>query len=255
MTAAAAARFGLRCTLLLQGSAPDVRTGNLLLDELLGAEVVWTPGTDFDGAERAMHEHAETVRAAGGRPYVIPTGGSTALGSLGLADSAREALARRPDTDLFVVACGSGGTQAGLALGAGSHERVLGFRVAVQPDLAERVGAIATAAAELAGIAAPAGRVRLDGSQLGPGYGKGTGACFEAIALTARCEGIVLDPVYTGKAMAGLIAACRSGVVGRHDVIVFVHTGGLPGLLSFTHATWASEWLDSDVVLNHSSQA
>lgn len=246
MTAAAAARLGLGCTLLLQGAPPAIRTGNLLLDGLLGADVVWTPGMDFDAAERAMSVHAARLQARGETPYVIPTGGSTPLGSLGMANSAVEALDERPDIDLFVVACGSGGTQAGLAVGAGSHDRVLGFRVAVQPDLGDRVGSIAAGAAALMGVEPPRGSVQLDAGQLGPGYGRGTAACFEAIALTARHEGVILDPVYTGKAMAGLIAAVRDGRIQRDDVVVFVHTGGMPGLLSDVHASWASQHLDAD---------
>jgi D-cysteine desulfhydrase len=244
MTAAATARLELSCTLLLQGTRPDVASGNLLLDSLLGAHVVWTPGTDFEGAQAAMEERAAQLRASGARPYVIPIGCSTWLGALGMADSAREALAERPDVDLFVVACGSGGTQAGLAVGAGSHERVLGFRVAMQPDLGKRVATLAAGAAHLANRPAPTGQVRLDPSQLGPGYGRGTPECFAAITLAARTEGLILDPVYTGKAMAGLIAACRSGVIGRDDVVVFVHTGGMPGLLSENHAAWASALLE-----------
>lgn len=243
ITAAAAARMGLACTVMLQGSASDAPTGNLLLDQLLGARVVWMPAADFAASELAMDDYAQQLRAEGATPYVIPIGGSTPLGALGFIDAARETLAQRPDTSLFVVACGSGGTHAGLAAGAGSHDRILGFRVTAQPDLPDRVSAIATTAAALAGIPAPLGQVRLDDSQLGPGYGKGTDACFDAISLAARTEGILLDPVYTGKALAGLIAACHSGRIGRDDVVVFVHTGGLPGLLSGDHSAWVAAQL------------
>jgi D-cysteine desulfhydrase len=245
MTAAAAARLGMGCSLLLQGAPPAAGTGNLLLDRLFGAEIVWTPGMDFDAAEIVMHEHAAELARDGHRPYVVPTGGSTALGSLGMADSMREVLDELPSCELVVVATGSGGTHAGLALGAGGHDRVLGFRVAVQADLAERVAAIAAASARRVGCATPSGEVHLDNSQLGSGYGRGTPECFEAIALTARTEGIVLDPVYTGKAMAGLIAQTRDGRIPANAVVVFLHTGGMPGLLSDVHASWLSRELEA----------
>jgi D-cysteine desulfhydrase len=243
MTAAAAARLGLGCTLLIQGRPDPVPSGNLLLDVLLGARIEYVPPSDFDGAEAQMAMVAARLEEAGQQPYVVATGGSTPLGALGMADSAREVLAERPDVDLLVVATGSAGTQAGLAVGMGSHARVLGFRVAMQHDLADRAASIAAGAADLAGVPAPEGEVRLDASQLGPGYGQGTEACLEALALVARTEGLVLDPVYTGKAMAGLIAAVRTGAIDPDEVVTFVHTGGMPGLLSTSQAAWAARGL------------
>ena len=250
MTAAAAAKLGLGCTLLVQGRPDAAPSGNLLLDALLGARIEFVPSTDFDGAERQMQACARRLEEAGERPYVIPTGGSTPLGSWGMADSAREVMVARPDTDLLVVATGSSGTQAGLAVGMGSFDKVLGFRVAMQPDLAERVASIARASSALGGVRAPTGDVRLDSTFLGPGYGQGTPECLEAIRLVAATEGIVLDPVYTGKAMAGLIAGVRSGSIARTEVVVFVHTGGLPGLLATNQAAWAADGLKRDSSLS-----
>ncbi len=243
MTAAAAARLGLGCTLLLQGRPEIALSGNLLLDMVFGANVEFVAPTDFDGAEAQMLECARRLEVAGEKPYVIPTGGSTPLGSWGMADSAREVLDARPDTDLLVVATGSSGTQAGLALGMGSFDKVLGVRVAMQPDLAQRVESIARAAAALVGAPSPSGRVRLESGFLGPGYAQGTPECLDAIRMVGATEGIVLDPVYTGKAMAGLIAGVRSGAIARDDIVVFVHTGGLPGLLASDQAAWVSESL------------
>jgi D-cysteine desulfhydrase family pyridoxal phosphate-dependent enzyme len=239
-TAAAAARFGLGCVLVLDGEPPASVSGNLLLDQLLGAEVVFHPVASNEELELMLEQTAAEQRAAGRRPYVIPVGASTPLGALGYVRAVDELFLQCADLvvepTVVVVATGSAGTHAGLVAGFGDHARVLGVRVGTRENLADRVDALAAAAAEIAGRDVPRGNAWLDDGQLGEGYGAHTDACIEAMSLAARTEGLILDPVYTGKALAGLVAACRDGRIARDDVVVFCHTGGAPGLLSDGHA-------------------
>jgi len=178
------------------------------------------------------------LRAGGRRPYAIPIGGSTPIGALGYARCAQEIMQQQPDTELIVLANGSGGTQAGLAAGLGDHARVLGFDVGARPDLAAWVTELAAQTAELAGLPAPRGTAQLDFDHVGAFYAAHTDECRDAMRAAAQLEGLILDPVYTGKAMAGLMAIARAGRLPRAGSIVFVHTGGLPGLFTADHATW-----------------
>lgn len=243
LTAAAARLAGLDATLVLTTSPehPPVQ-GNLLLDRLLGADIrLIPPSRDVDAA---MEEIAATLRAAGERPYVIPVGGSNAIGALGYVAATLEivgqlvALGEAPRW--LYYANGSRGTQAGLALGAGIFSAPYGVRgVAVSAgDATKRLRAvqIANEAAARLGLAARATDADLpnDDSQIGPGYGIATPACLEAITLLARHEAIFLDPVYSAKAMAGLIADIRAGALPADEPVVFLHTGGTPAL--FAHA-------------------
>jgi D-cysteine desulfhydrase len=241
LTAASANRLGLDCHLVLAGDRPDVATGNVLLDELLGAPVEWAGGLDYYPLEEAILVAAERLRAEGRRPYAIPVGGASAVGTLGYARTALELEEQLPDVDVVVVADGSGGTHAGLVAGLGDHARVLGVDVGTRPDLRTAVPALASEVAELAGLPAPVGEVRLDVERIGPGYGAPTEACREALDLMARLEGVVLDPVYTGKAMAGLIAAVRSGEITEGEQVLFVHTGGTPAIFASSYASWVRD--------------
>jgi D-cysteine desulfhydrase len=209
LTAAAAARLGLRCVLVL-GGPPQPPRGNLLLDDLAGARVVWA-------GDRPL---AEAVAQAAGDAFVIPLGGSSPVSIEGYAACGRELRAQVPDFDAVVVALGSGGTMAGLVKELGP-DRVVGVDTGAVPD------PHATVYALLGGAVAPTD-LRIDGDQVGAGYPTLTEAVRGALALAARTEGIFLDPTYTGRAMASLIAR-------RHgERVVFLHTGGLPGL--FGHA-------------------
>ena len=212
LTAAAAARLGLRCVLVLAGREPMTPRGNLLLDQLAGAEIVWT-GT----------EPPATVASAeaGARPgsYLIPFGGSAPASVPAYVDCARELTAQVPEFDCVVVAVGSGGTMAGLVRELGP-ERVLGVDTGAVPDPYAAVG-------DLLGER-PA--LTIDRSQIGPGYATVTEPVREALKLAARTEGIFLDPTYTGRALAGLIARTAPVGLKREGRMVFLHTGGLPGL-------------------------
>ncbi len=243
MTAAAARIAGLEVTLVLTAphDAPSVQ-GNLLLDRLLGAEVQLIPTGDDEQA--AMEALAATLRARGERPYVIPVGGSNAIGVFGYVAATLELVgqlvAQGEAPRWLYYANGSRGTQAGLALGAKIYGASYGVRgIAVSGgDEAKRVRAlqIADEAAALLGTTVRVTDADLpnDDGQIGPGYGIATPACLEAIALLARYEAIFLDPVYSAKAMAGLIADIRAGALDPDEPVVFLHTGGTPAL--FAHA-------------------
>jgi len=196
---------------------------------------------DYGGIERAITIACERVAAEGHRPYGMPIGGASAVGALGYVRGASELAAQAVEQagglGLVATADGSGGTHAGLVAGLGDHALVLGIDVGARRDLEAYVSAKATETAALAGLDGPRGTVRIDPRHSGPFYGSFTDGCREAMVLAARLEGLVLDPVYTGKAMAGLVAACREGTVPDAPV-VFLHTGGLPALFAEGAPAW-----------------
>ncbi|WP_432571741.1 pyridoxal-phosphate dependent enzyme [Kineococcus sp. SYSU DK005] len=236
LTAAAAARLGIGAVLVLEGAAPAQRGGNLLLDELLGARVVWAGDVGAEELAARVEQEAWALRAAGTPAQVVPFGGSSVLGARGYAHAGAELLQQVPDLETVVVAVGSGGTMAGLvhALGA---QRVLGVDTGAIADPHERVRALAAGLAREDGAAQP-GELRLRRDQVGRGYGALTPAVRAALSLVARSEGVVLDPVYTGRAAAGLVAAVAEGEVRCGQRTVLLHSGGLPGL--FGHPDAAS---------------
>ncbi|MGW2027352.1 D-cysteine desulfhydrase family protein [Streptomyces decoyicus] len=230
LTAAAGARLGLDVVLVLAGSADSSASGNLALDGLFGATVVWAG--EVRGAELAAVAERVTaqLRRRGAVPALIPFGGSSPLGAYGYAECGRELLGQAPDLDTVVVALGSGGTMAGLVDALGPA-RVLGVHCGAVDDPAGTVTGL-VAGLSGAALAPEALRLRLD--QVGAGYGTLTDASMDALTLAGRTEGIVLDPVYTGRALAGLRAAVQDGTVAPGERTVFLHSGGLPGL--FGHA-------------------
>ena len=246
-TAAAAAKLGLDCTLLLEqrvtGFGEDYEeSGNVLLDRLFGAEIAGRlpAGTDMAAALDAL---AAELRGKGRKPYVIPGGGSNPVGALGYVNCALELLQQSFDAGLrldhIIIATGSAGTQAGLVVGlvgANSGIPLTGISVrAPQARQEENVHRLAQATAELVGLSAPIPRAAVvaDDNYVGAGYGLPTAEMIEAVTLTARHEGILLDPVYTGKGMAGLIGLVRAGRFGRNENVLFIHTGGSVGLFGY----------------------
>jgi D-cysteine desulfhydrase family pyridoxal phosphate-dependent enzyme len=237
ITAAAAARAGLDCILVLSGGEPAADTGNLALDRLFGARLRFVPTRAERGA--TLDELAAELRAAGRRPYVIPLGGSTPLGALGYVEAARElagqlaALGLAPTAPLTIVhGSSSGGTQAGLVVGcraAGLPARVIGVSAdETRTDLAAMGAAIAGPLAGRLGLASPpAGAIEVLDEFVGEGYGIPTPASAEATRLFARLEGIPLDPTYSAKAAAGLIDLVRRGAFARDEPVCFWHTGGM----------------------------
>jgi D-cysteine desulfhydrase family pyridoxal phosphate-dependent enzyme len=251
MTVAAARLVGLDASLVLTtvDDAPPVQ-GNLLLDRIMGADIHFVPsGTNED---EAMATLADTLRARGERPYVIPVGGSNAIGTLGYVAATLELLGQMHEQGLAPAALyyanGSRGTQAGLVLGAqifGAPYAVKGVAVSAGDDVKrQRAVRIANEAADLLGSSlrlTPEDLTNDDG-QIGPGYGLSTPACLEAIALLARHEAIFLDPVYSAKAMAGLIGDIRAGQFAPTATVLFLHTGGTPAL--FAHAAALAAAID-----------
>jgi L-cysteate sulfo-lyase len=245
-TAAVAGKLGLKCTALLehrvQTNEPDyLSNGNVLLDRIMGIEIEYRGGgTDM---QAAIEEVGERLKSAGARPYVIPGGGSNPTGALGYANVALELLAQANGQglriDRVVHATGSAGTQAGLVAGLtalNSGIRVLGIGVRLPRDRQEaNVHKLAEATARKLDLKQPIPRdaVEANCDYVGEGYGIPTEGMAEAVKLVARLEGIFLDPVYSGKGMAGLIDLIRKGAFGKDENVVFLHTGGQVGLFGY----------------------
>lgn len=241
-TAAAAAHFGLGCSLILRGKEPGDVTGNLLLNRLFGAHIYWT---DVKDCNQAINDVMGELKAMGRRPYFIPLGGSNVIGATGYVLAMGELMQQLEEShtnvDFIVFASSSGGTHAGLVLGAhvyGFRGRILGISVDSPADeLSTQVAALATATATHLGLGtlSLADRVDANDDYLGDGYAQVGEAEREAIQLTAQLEGILLDPVYTGRAMGGLIDLIRWGAFTRRQTVLFWHTGGTAALPAFAH--------------------
>ncbi len=250
VAAAAAAKLGMQAHVQLEQRVPGMdetyhTSGNVLLDDLLGAVRHDYPvGEDEAGADRALQELAEELRGAGRRPYVIPLGpGHPPTGSLGYVAAAIELVEQMPDLSerlgAIVVASGSAMTHAGLLYGLralGQSVPVLGICVRRAASLQQgRVEQKCAELAELMGMPAfvEPGDVQVFDETLAPGYGQLNDEVFEAISMTARLEGVLLDPTYTGRAMAGLIALVRGGGIEAGSTVMFVHTGGTPAVFAY----------------------
>ncbi len=239
-TAAAAAKFGFDCVLVLTGEPPDRPSANLLLDELLGASIVWAGGRE--NRERILAETFERVQAEGRRPYLVPYGGSNPTGALGYVFAMEELMNQKPcdgrPPDWIVFASSSGGTQAGLTLGArlfGYRGRLLGISVdEPRGRLQVRAAELATETSEKFGerVEFSPQEITVNDDYCKAGYGVLTEAEREALHLFARLEGLLLDPVYTGRAAAGLIDLARKGFFGKEESVLFWHTGGQPALFA-----------------------
>ncbi|MET9384797.1 pyridoxal-phosphate dependent enzyme [Streptomyces sp. NPDC002928] len=226
LTAAAAARLGIRSVLVFPATGGRSQSGNLVLDGLLGAHVVWSGAADraaLDAAAAAVCAH---LSEQGARPALIPFGGSSALGALGYVRCGEELSEQVPDLERAVVALGSGGTMAGLVASLGP-DRVLGVDTGALDD---PLPVVAAFVADLLPEPVRPEQLQMRSDQVGSGYGNLTEAVKSALTVAARTEGIILDPIYTGRAMAGLIAAVEDGSIRPGRTTVFVHTGGLPGL-------------------------
>ena len=242
-TAAAARAVGMDAHFVFNGPPVEEVQGNLLLDRLLGA--TWSFSPDRPAAER-MTELAEELRTDGRRPYVIPGGGSNGLGALGYVRCALELdeqLAGRGERPRYLVcAGGSCGTLSGLTLGlalAGSDVQVAGVSISnAVPDRVARTREIMVESCEHLDVALPDAAPVIWGGYVGSGYGMPTELSTRALETAARTEGLILDPVYTAKALGGLIGEIESGRVERDDLVVFVHTGGTPALFADPALYW-----------------
>ncbi|MBE7424261.1 MAG: D-cysteine desulfhydrase family protein [Zoogloeaceae bacterium] len=244
LTAAACARLGLDCELILRrgshASEAYLHSGNLLLDRLFGARLHELQAQE--SREERMAVRAEILRAEGQRPYCIPVGGSCGLGNLGYVACANEILLQSDEMnvrfDAVVVATGSGGTQGGLVAGMKLADGVPVIGIAVEGTRTEQEVLAAGQAAEALRLLGQEetgieSTVEVLDEFVGPGYARPSESMREALSMAARFEGLVLDPVYTGKAFAGFIALARSGRYGKDQSLLFVHTGGTPGLFGY----------------------
>ncbi len=233
--AAAAARLGLGCILVLAGEKPGQPQGNLYLDLLSGAEVIFVPK---DQRDLALAEVTKQAEADNRKPYLIPYGGSNAIGAMGYRQAMHELHEQGLNPDWIVFATSSGGTQAGMLLGAretGSCAKILGISVdKPAQELSETIAGIANAGAELLQLETRfhPEEILVNDAYCSAGYGVLTAAEKEAILLFARQEAILLDPVYTGRAAAGLVDLIRHGFFKADEKVLFWHTGGTPALFA-----------------------
>ncbi len=236
-TAAAAARCGLDCTLVLVEPTPDKPTANLLLDQLLGADLVWS---DKKNRDRILQKTADEAAAQGRKPYLVPYGGSNPVGAFAYFNAVKELQEQLPEKlpDWIVFASSSGGTQAGFLAGVQFYQiktKILGISIdESEKVLTDRVYQLACEVGKLAGnkYGIDLDRILINDSFLGEGYGIFNDQDREAVRLFAEVEGILLDPVYTGRAGAGLINLIRSGFFKKDEQVLFWHTGGTPALFA-----------------------
>lgn len=243
LTVAACRKLGVeRCILFLGGPSFERFDGNLLLDVVLGAEIKFMPGATVQDMEDAMQAEAEKLRSEGQVPYVIPIGGSNAIGALGYVNAMRELAGQLNDDDkapLIFFAVGSAGTLAGCALGARMFlpdAEVIGVSVTGKAGAwRDRAAREATKCAELLGVdhKFDETNIRIEDGYYGTQYGVPSEAGTAAVIEVAQSEAIILDPVYTGKAMSGLIDMARRKLIDTDRTVVFIHTGGAPSLFAF----------------------
>jgi D-cysteine desulfhydrase family pyridoxal phosphate-dependent enzyme len=239
-TAAAAAQFGFECILVLTGEKPKQPSANLLLDELFGAEIIYV--ADRKDRDRILQETFDRAEREQMKPYLVPYGGSNATGALGYAFAMKELMEQNCRADWVVFATSSGGTHAGLLLGQrvfGYKGKLLGISVDESEEwLKEHVSEFASLASERLGkrIEFTPDEVFANANYCSVGYGVLTEQEREAIRLFATCEGLLLDPVYTGRAAAGMIDLIRKGFFKKDETVLFLHTGGQPALFADQYA-------------------
>ena len=251
-TAAAAARFGFECTLVLTGEMPEQPSGNLLLDQLFGARIVNV--ADRKDRDRVLQETFDQAASEGKKPYLVPYGGSSPTGALGYAFAVEELMKQIAGfrsfqnfgsldrVDWIIFGTSSGGTHAGLVLGQrvfGCQGKALGISIDEPVEwLQKNISALASSASEKLGerIEFVPADVSANADYCAAGYGVLTGAEREAVRLFARHEGLLLDPVYTGRAAAGMIDLVRKGFFKKDETVLFWHTGGQPALFAEKYA-------------------
>jgi D-cysteine desulfhydrase len=238
LTAAAAARLGLDCVLVIYGSAPSSEPVNLTLARRMGAEVVFTNNLDRTSVDHRMVNVCGALDSQGRRAYCIPRGGANAIGCVGYVEAAFELQEQLVQNDLkpshVFLATGSCGTHAGLLLGsvlAGSGYTVIGVTVSRPlPECADRIRNLISACAQVLAIDDSFSQVDVSLiDNIGPAYGQASPAGEQAALLAARAEGLLLDPVYTAKAFAAMLDEVKSGRVS--GPAIFLHTGGAGGLI------------------------
>jgi D-cysteine desulfhydrase family pyridoxal phosphate-dependent enzyme len=243
-TAAACARLSFKCILVLSGEKPSLATGNLLLDKLFNAQLIWTSLQERD---KTLDQAFKNAWESGQRPYLIPYGGSNTTGASAYAFALKELLDQNYHPDWIVFASSSAGTQAGLVAGArlfGYKGKILGISVdETEDELKAKVASLASATTDVLGkkLNFVPDDILVSADYLGGGYGVMGLPEIEAIRLFARKEGLLLDPVYTGRAAAGLIDLIHKGFFKQGDTVLFWHTGGTPALFSEKYAQLAED--------------
>ncbi|CAG0995296.1 L-cysteate sulfo-lyase [Anaerolineae bacterium] len=243
MTAAAARKVGMDCQIVFFGTPPSQVNGNLLLDELLGAQMMYANTEDKSETDRVLVRVTDELRAQGRKPYLIPVGGSTPLGCasymLATSELLEQLRAIQVAPDYIFITTGSCGTHAGILAGMKYYNAtipVYGITVSrVKSECLQRIPALIEKTAQLLNHQLPTTHhdLLVNDNYIGPGYALGTTEGRDAILKTARLEGIFLDPVYTGKTMAGLIDLVRRGDIVRGATVIFWHTGGAPGIFGY----------------------
>ncbi|HBG74216.1 MAG: pyridoxal-5'-phosphate-dependent protein [Chloroflexi bacterium GWB2_49_20] len=235
-TAAAAARFGMACVLVLTGKKPAFPSANLLLDELFGAKIIWVDDRSY--RERVLQQTFDHLAASGKAPYLVPYGGSSPIGSMGYAYAMQEFISQNVPVDWIIFASSSGGTQAGLASGAhlfGYKGKILGISIdEPREKLQASVAQLASAISELENKPHNflPDDILVNADYCKAGYGIFTDLEKNAIKLFAEYEGLLLDPVYTGRAAGGLLDLVNKGYFRKSDRVLFWHTGGQPALFA-----------------------
>jgi D-cysteine desulfhydrase len=239
-TAAAAARYGFECTLVLTGKLPSEPSANLLLDKLFNAKIVNVP--DRKDRDRILQETFDNAVVEGKKPYLVPYGGSSSTGAMGYTFAMEEFMKQNVHADYIVFGTSSGGTHAGLVLGQrvfGYKGKVLGISIDEPEDwLKTQVSALTSSASERLGerIEFTPADVLANADYCEAGYGVLTDAEREAVQVFAKIEGLLLDPVYTGRAAAGMIDLIRKGFFKKDETVLFWHTGGQPALFADKYA-------------------
>jgi D-cysteine desulfhydrase family pyridoxal phosphate-dependent enzyme len=235
-TAGAAARFGIDCVLVLEGHGTAEQTGNLLLDQLFGAELVWAQDRELT---EALQQTFDSVAESGRRPYLVPFGGSTPIGSAGYVEAMGEFLDQGVEIERMIAPVTSGGTLSGLLAGAQIHGfegQITAIRIGrYEGSVLEKLAAHAVETAALFGekIELDPNEIDVREGYMAPGYAVLTELERDAIKTFARLEGILLDPVYTGRTAGGMLDLIRTGEIGPHERVLFWHTGGTPALFAY----------------------
>ena len=245
-TAAVAAKLGMGCHLVLNGTPEALPEGNLFLDLLFGARTTFVSLPDLRDQAKSMEEIADAYRTEGHRPYVIPRGASDALGSLGYIDAIGEIADQVEKVgiipDRIVFACGSGGTLSGIVAGClvhGLNCRVTAISVAFPSQwFDEKVDEVFSGLREkyIPELPDPRGRFEVIDSYIGEGYGKASPELINFISDAASLEAVLLDPTYTGKALFGLMKEIENGGIDKDEKVLFIHTGGVFGLFPYRQA-------------------
>jgi len=234
-TAAAAARFGFGCTLVLAGDPPTYPTGNYLINQLLGVDIIWT---DWDNRFEALQSAFDTLKSSGEMPYLVPYGGSSSTGASGYVHAMVELISQDLNPDWIVFPSSSGGTQAGMVAGAALNKykgKILGISIdETAKDLKIKVAKLASSVIDKFDkrVVFKPEDILVNDEYCEPGYGVLTDHEIEAVRLFASEEGLLLDPVYTGRAAWGLIDLVRKGFFSSEESVLFWHTGGTPALFA-----------------------